>query len=68
MSPIVEVEVEIYCATCGAGLCNQSQFVATRNRSIPSIRVRACWDCIEKATAAGYDEGYEAGAKEADDV
>ena len=71
--PIVAVEVEIYCATCGAGLCNQSEFVHTRTRDIPSFRVEVCDRCVDAAVergrvaghSAGYDEGHAAGYDEA---
>lgn len=57
--PSVEVEIEIYCDTCGTGLCNQSTGAKTRNRGASSIRVEVCKSCIEDAKSAAYDEGYE---------
>lgn len=62
--PSVEVEIEIYCDTCGDGLCNQSTGATTRNRGASSIRVEACKNCMKEAESKGYDEGYEAARKE----
>lgn len=56
--PYVEFEIEVYCATCGDGLCHQSTFTKTRNRGEPSIRVEACQKCMEQARERGRDEGY----------
>lgn len=63
-----EIDVEIYCATCGDGLCNQSQFVETRNRYQPSIRVEVCESCIKSAKREAYEEGYEKARAEFEDV
>lgn len=45
----LEIEVEIYCDTCGSGLCNRTDYVRTRNRQEHSFRVEACDECIDKA-------------------
>ncbi|MDE2099282.1 MAG: hypothetical protein KGL39_18660 [Patescibacteria group bacterium] len=59
--PEVSVEVEVYCATCGAGLCNETESTTTRSRSVPCFRVSACSVCLERATDNGFDRGYENG-------
>ena len=42
------VTFEVYCDTCGHGLCNESRFVVTEDRHVPSIRVEACPKCLER--------------------
>lgn len=59
--PTAEIDIEIYCGTCGAGLCNQSTFNTSRNRGYPQFRVDVCADCLEKATDAAREEGWQKG-------
>lgn len=47
----IEYEFEVYCDTCGAGLCSNTTVTTTRNRNQPSIRVSVCDDCIAEQTA-----------------
>lgn len=54
--PIAEIDIEIYCGRCGAGLCNNTSFVSTRNRSQPSFRVDPCEKCLDEARQEGRDE------------
>ena len=51
----VEIEIEVFCATCGEGLCKGSTAVKTRNRQADAIDVEACPKCL----ANSFDEGYE---------
>lgn len=62
--PSVEIEIEVYCNTCGAGLCNETDVAKTRNRGMDSFRVNACEGCLKSARDEGYDAGYEAARKE----
>jgi len=56
MMPAVEVEVEVYCARCGEGLCNQSEFRPPRRyMGTGAIIVAPCERCME----AEYDRGRE---------
>lgn len=48
----------VYCATCGAGLCNQTSVNG------PDISVEVCQACLTKAKDEGYDEGYEDALKD----
>ena len=59
-----DVEIEIYCGTCGAGLCNQSSASRTRTRRASAIDVEVCSKCAEKAKDEGYKEGYADAEKE----
>lgn len=42
----IDYDFEVYCDTCGNGMCNQTDVVFTRNRGTPSIRVSVCDKCI----------------------
>jgi len=59
--PSIDVEVEIYCGGCGAGLCNQSEPGRTRGRGQNFITVNPCDKCIEQAKKEAHSEGYDAG-------
>jgi len=64
--PEVSVNVEVYCARCGDGLCNQTEATTTYNRREPSFRVDPCEKCLEVAKDEGDSEGYERGRAEAE--
>lgn len=51
----VEVDFEVWCGTCGKGLC------ALTEVTNESIEVDACPDCINEAEYIGRDEGYSDG-------
>jgi TolA-binding protein len=54
--PSFDVEFEVFCGTCGAGLCGQSDGRNSRNRHQPQVTVEVCKDCVEKATQPIEDE------------
>jgi hypothetical protein len=56
------VEFEVYCGTCGGGLCRQSDNHEGRSRW--RVEVEACPHCIGRAHLEGYEEGLA--AKECD--
>jgi hypothetical protein len=55
----VDVDFEVFCGTCGAGLCGQSEGRQSRNRAYPQVTVEACQKCIENAKDELNDEIYE---------
>lgn len=57
----VDIDFEVFCARCGAGLCNQSDTRSSHNRNYPQVTVEPCDKCIETAKDEGYDKGYEKG-------
>ena len=57
--PEIEVNIELYCAQCGAGICGLG--VATITRGVPSFRIDPCEKCIGKADEKGYDRGWDEG-------
>lgn len=44
----IETEIEVYCQTCGEGLCNYTESTEGRTRHVPQFRVEVCWKCIEE--------------------
>lgn len=49
----VDVDFEVFCGTCGAGLCNVSDTRESRNRRMPQVTVEACAKCMENAKDDG---------------
>jgi uncharacterized protein YlxW (UPF0749 family) len=54
--PSLTIDFSVYCGTCGAGLCNQSDTRKSRSRSEDQITVEVCSDCLEKAKAPLEDK------------
>lgn len=48
--PSFEVEFEVFCGTCGAGLCNQSNTRKSRTRGENQVTVEVCRKCVEDET------------------
>jgi hypothetical protein len=42
----IDLDFEVYCGTCGAGLCMESSTRMSRNRNHPQLEVNACPTCI----------------------
>ena len=64
VSKEVEIDVEVYCNSCGAHMCNETDHVITKNRGADSFRVNACEKCLKSAYDEGYNAGYEEAKKE----
>lgn len=62
--PDVTVDVEVYCATCGEGLCNQTESSLTPTRRENQFRVTPCETCLSEARDEGDAEGYDRGLKD----
>ena len=50
--PTFKVDFEVYCASCGAGLCKQSY------TNDLTVRVDPCQDCLDAAREDGRNDGY----------
>jgi hypothetical protein len=48
-----DVDFEVFCGTCGAGLCGQSDTRQSRSRNHPQVTVEACGKCMENAKEEG---------------
>lgn len=57
----VDVDIEVYCNSCGDGMCNETDVVKTHNRQANAFRVNACPKCLKRAEEEGFDKGYEEG-------
>ena len=55
-----DIDISIYCETCGAGICNN----ATVRANGVTLDIEPCERCLENARDEGYNEGLEAGRKE----
>ena len=64
--PAFDVQFEVYCDTCGAGLCNNTETVRTHTRGELSARVTVCEACCQAAWDKGYEAGHENGYREAE--
>jgi hypothetical protein len=53
--PTMQVDFEVWCNECGAGLCNVTTVDGT------SIKVDPCEKCLAAARDEGHGEGYERG-------
>lgn len=51
----VDVDFEVFCERCGAGLCNQSSTGSTSRRRSPYVRVEPCDKCLENEFEKGAD-------------
>jgi len=60
----VEVDFEVFCAKCGAGLCSQSTGGNTTRRRQPYVSVEPCERCLEAEYDKGHTEGYAEGSKD----
>ena len=56
--PSIICDFEVYCDTCGAGLCGQTR---VKNNA---VHVAVCENCLEKARDEARDEGYTKGERE----
>jgi hypothetical protein len=55
----VDVDFEVFCARCGAGLCNQSDTRTSRNRKYPQVTVEPCERCLDSAREEGAAKAME---------
>ncbi len=51
-----DIDFEVYCGVCGAGLCNVSSTRESRNRKYPQVTVEPCEACIETAKESAREE------------
>ena len=66
--PEIEVNIEIYCAKCGAGICGNATATRTFTRQEPSFRIDPCEKCLQDEYDRGYDDGYDqSGVENAND-
>ena len=63
-----DVDFEVICADCGAGLCNKSDVRSSRSRGMPQVTVEPCEKCLAEAKDKGYDEGYKQAGNDADEA
>jgi hypothetical protein len=52
----VDIDFEVFCGTCGAGLCNQTDTRKSYGRGILQVTVDACQKCMDRVRDEAYDE------------
>ena len=62
----VSIEFEVFCGTCNAGLCGQSDTRHSRQRGQLQVTVEACEKCLEVAREEAREEEQETAQKEID--
>lgn len=55
----VEIDVEVYCGRCGAGLCGESTAGKTTRRGYPFIQVNPCPHCLSDEFDRGKSSAPE---------
>jgi hypothetical protein len=50
------IDFEVFCGTCGAGLCGQSDTRISRSRGHNQVTVDACDKCLESAREDGAND------------
>lgn len=48
VSQTIDIDFEVYCGTCGTGLCGESDTRKSRNRGYLQVSVNACYKCISE--------------------
>jgi len=62
--PAIEVDIEIFCGCCGAGICNNATPGKTIGRGQPCFTVNPCEKCLSDAVEESYQKGHDEGLEE----
>lgn len=54
----IDVDFEVFCGGCGAGICNNSTGGQTKQRGHPYVKVNPCEKCLAEASDKGYEKGF----------
>lgn len=54
--PNFTLDFEVFCGTCGAGMCGETDTRESHRRGMPQATVNACSKCMENAKDEGRDE------------
>lgn len=52
----VDVDFEVFCERCGAGICNNATTRKSHNRLYPQVCIEPCEKCIESAKKETEEE------------
>ena len=44
----IDIDFEVFCGTCGEGLCYESNTRRSRNRGFAQVEVNVCPSCMKK--------------------
>lgn len=62
----VDVDFEVFCGRCGAGLCNSTSVRRSRFRGAPQAVVEPCERCLQAERESGYVDGVDSREDEVD--
>lgn len=48
ISQKIDIDFEVFCGTCGSGICSESDTRKSRGRGCLQVTVNACPSCIEE--------------------
>jgi hypothetical protein len=51
-----DVDFEIFCAGCGAGICSNGDTRKSRSRQMPQVTIEPCEKCLAAARSEGEDK------------
>ena len=54
--PSLETNFDVFCAVCGAGLCNNAEVTYPIQKQ-PRIDITPCENCLDDAREEGREEG-----------
>lgn len=55
----VDVDFEVYCAKCGAGICHNANTRSSYKRGMAQVTIEPCETCLKNAYENGKQEGYD---------
>ena len=55
----IDVDFEVFCGTCGEGLCSESDTRSSRNRGYLQVTVNVCPKCMEEKNEEIENLKYE---------
>jgi len=58
--PNITVDIGVWCAECGAGLCHQTT-ERVHTHATTGFDVGVCEVCLDRVRDAAYDKGYNEG-------
>lgn len=57
-----DIEFEVFCASCGAGLCGNTDVYEYRGNH--QLKITPCSKCLDNSEESGYEKGKKDGYDE----
>jgi RNase P subunit RPR2 len=55
----VDIDFEVYCEKCGAGICNNANTRSSYKRGMAQVTITPCENCLKNAYEEGKQEGHD---------